>query len=84
MILFEGTILADGATIAGNGIVTYPVPHKEGYTTIAVNASVTGRGNINVIGIWEYVADLIIFRNLTSEKIDTGRLFVVVVFLKDN
>lgn len=84
MILFEGTILSDGATIGGNSYKTYPVPHKDGYTTIAVNASVTGRGNTNVIGIWEYVADLIIFRNLTSEKIDTGRLTVVVVFLKDN
>ena len=84
MILFEGTILSDGATIGGNSYITYPVPHKDGYRTIAVNASVTGRGNINVIGIWEYVADLIIFRNLTSEKIDTGRLTVVVVFLKDN
>lgn len=84
MILFEGTILADGATINGNGIVTYPVPHKEGYTTIALNASVTGTGNINIVGIWEYVADLIIFRNLTSSTITAGKLFVVAVFLKDN
>lgn len=75
LILVGYSTLAGGATISANGYVAYPAPTPpDGYRYVAINASCTGANNTNVVGLWDSYGGSIIFRNLTSASINTGRL----------
>ena len=75
LILVGYSTLASGATISPNSYAAYPAPTPpDGYSYVAINASCTGANNTNVVGLWDSYGGSIIFRNLTSETINTGRL----------